>query len=244
MRRADFDQDAAVHDRNLIGNRQRFGLIVGDENRRDVRSPLQRLDLRTHLHAQFRIKVAERLVEQHHLGLIHERARERDALLLPAGKLRSWTVFQSVETDDLQNIRDFALDFILLASLNRQRISDIFRYRHVRPDRVGLKDHADRSFVGWYIHPLARSEYRVPGNADLAAIRPLQTRDAAQGRRFAAAAWAQKGVKRSLWNVQRDTLEHVHALLVFAEIFLQRFDLYHFSCFRHLSSERLGSAQA
>src|ERR1041384_2580146 len=108
----------------------------------------------------------------------------------------------------------------------------------MRPNRIRLEYHADRPFVGRYIDALAGSEDRVAGNADLASVRPLQTRDAAQGRRFAASAGPKKRVKRSLWNVQRDALEHVNAFLVFAEIFLQRLDLYHLSCFRHLSSER------
>src|ERR1044072_1236095 len=108
----------------------------------------------------------------------------------------------------------------------------------MRPNRIRLEYHADRSFVGRHIHPLAGSEDRMAGNADLAPVRSLQTRDAAQGRRFAASAGPKKRVKRSLWNVQRDAFEHVNAFLVFAEIFLQRLDLYHFSCFRHLSSER------
>src|SRR4029078_4007918 len=115
---------------------------------------------------------------------------------------------------------------------------DTLQDGHMRPNRIRLEYHADRRLVGRHINALARSEYRMAGDANLSAIRPLQTGDAAQRRSLAATTGAKKGVKRSLWNIQRDALEHVNALLVFAEIFLQRFDLYHFSCFRHLSSER------
>ena len=51
------------------------------------RLPLQREQLVAHLHAQLRVEVRQRLVEQQHLRLDREGARERDALLLAAGEL-------------------------------------------------------------------------------------------------------------------------------------------------------------
>jgi len=118
MRRADFDQHATVHHGDLVGNRQRFGLIVSHKNRRNVRSPLQRLDLGTHLNTELRIKIAQRLVEQHDLRLVDERSRKRDALLLAAGKFRRRTILQSIEADNFQNVADPALNFILGPSVD------------------------------------------------------------------------------------------------------------------------------
>ena len=68
MRCADFDQRAGVHDRDLIGDGQGFGLIMGNENRRDAGAPLQRFDLRPHLYAELRVEIAQRLVENITLG--------------------------------------------------------------------------------------------------------------------------------------------------------------------------------
>ena len=48
--------------------------------------PLQGAELVAHLRAQPRIEVAERLVEQQHLGLEHQGAGDRHPLLLAAGQ--------------------------------------------------------------------------------------------------------------------------------------------------------------
>src|SRR3546814_17476557 len=50
-------------------------------------SDLQALQLDLHLLAQLEVERRERLVEQQHLGLAGERARQRHALLLSAGEL-------------------------------------------------------------------------------------------------------------------------------------------------------------
>ena len=45
------------------------------------------LELDLHLLAQLQVERAQRLVEQQHRGLVHDRARQRDALALPAREL-------------------------------------------------------------------------------------------------------------------------------------------------------------
>ncbi len=45
---------------------------------------LDALQLHLELLAELQVEGAERLVEEQHLGTVHERARERHALLLPA----------------------------------------------------------------------------------------------------------------------------------------------------------------
>ncbi len=44
-------------------------------------------DLEAHLHAQRRVEVRQRLVEQEGLGLAHDGAADGDALALAAGEL-------------------------------------------------------------------------------------------------------------------------------------------------------------
>ena len=195
MRRADFDQQTAVHHGDLVGDRQGFGLIVGDEDRRDVGAPLQRFDFRTHLHAQLGVEVAQRLVQQHDLRLVDERAGEGDPLLLAAGEFWRWAVFQAVETDDLEHVTNPFLDLILRFALDGQWIGDVFGNRHMRPNRVGLKDHADGPLVGRHIDALAGGIDGLTADGDLTAVGPLQTRHAAQRRGLAATAGAQERVK-------------------------------------------------
>ena len=76
---------ARVHHRDPVRERERFVLIVGDVDKGHLQLLLQRAQLPAELHAQLRVEVRERLVEEEDLGPQHERARDGDALLLPAG---------------------------------------------------------------------------------------------------------------------------------------------------------------
>ena len=54
---------------------------------RDADVVLDALELDLQLTAQAQVERAERLVEEQRARVVHERARERDALLLAAGEL-------------------------------------------------------------------------------------------------------------------------------------------------------------
>ena len=86
-RRADLHDPALVEHGDAVGHRQRLALVVGDEDEGDAERLLQRLQLVLHLLAQLEVERAERLVEQQHLGLVDQRAGQRDALALAAGQL-------------------------------------------------------------------------------------------------------------------------------------------------------------
>src|SRR4030095_11542420 len=59
-------------------------------------------DLAAHLDPQLGVEVGERLVEQQHVRLDHDRARDRDALQLAAGKLMRPALAIAVELHQLQ----------------------------------------------------------------------------------------------------------------------------------------------
>ena len=61
---------------------------MGDIDRGGAELLLQACDLEPHLHAERRIEVGQRLVEQEGLRLAHDGAADRDALALAAGELR------------------------------------------------------------------------------------------------------------------------------------------------------------
>ena len=67
--------------------RQRLVLVVRHHQGRDAEPLLQLAHLDLHVLAQLLVERAERLVEQQHRRLDHQRARERDALLLAAREL-------------------------------------------------------------------------------------------------------------------------------------------------------------
>ena len=83
-RRADLLDDAVLEHDDLIGERHRLDLIVRDVHRGRVRLAVDARDLAPHVAAQLRVEVRQRLVEQEHLGLAHDRAADRDALALAA----------------------------------------------------------------------------------------------------------------------------------------------------------------
>src|SRR5215468_11549092 len=84
-RRSDlFDLAVAEHG-DAIGHRHRLGLVVRDVDHGDADLAMDALDLDLHLLAQILVERAQRLIEQKHVRIEHETARERDALLLAAG---------------------------------------------------------------------------------------------------------------------------------------------------------------
>ena len=85
-RRAHLLELAAVHHDDLVAHRQRLGLVVRDEHRRDAEPLLDVADLVAHLVAQLGIEIRQRLVEQQDRWADDQRAGQRHALLLAAGQ--------------------------------------------------------------------------------------------------------------------------------------------------------------
>ena len=87
LRRAELLQPARRHHRDPVAERHRLDLVVRDVDRRDAEPLVQPLQLGAHLHPELRVEVRQRLVQQEHLRLAHERPAHRHALPLPAGQL-------------------------------------------------------------------------------------------------------------------------------------------------------------
>ena len=88
LRRAHLLDAPCVHHRQLVRHGERLLLVVRDQQERDADAALQGLQLDAHLLAQFRIERRQRLVQQQHVGLQHQRAGQGHALPLAARKLR------------------------------------------------------------------------------------------------------------------------------------------------------------
>ena len=100
LRRADLRDVPVVDHRDPVGERERFRLVMRDIDRGDADLALQPLELAAHLVAQLGIEIRERLVEQQQPRLVHDRARERDPLLLAAGQPRCRALLEAIEIDD------------------------------------------------------------------------------------------------------------------------------------------------
>ena len=73
---------AATQHHDLVGQRQRLGVVVGDKDRRDRKLAQERSQLGAQLAAGLGVERGERLVEQEQVRSGGQCARQRDALLL------------------------------------------------------------------------------------------------------------------------------------------------------------------
>src|SRR5262249_34050028 len=106
--------DAALrHHGDPVRQAERLALVVRDENGRHAKLALNLLELDLHRGAQVPIEGREWLVEQQHLGPNDKRARQRHALLLTAGELAWFAIFQARKLDECERVGDPACDFAL-----------------------------------------------------------------------------------------------------------------------------------
>ena len=105
---------AVVHHDDAVGDLHRLVLVVRDEHARHVHLVVQPAQPAAQLLAHLRVERAERLVEQQHLRLDRERARERDALALAARELVRVAVGDPVELHELQQLHDLRADLLLV----------------------------------------------------------------------------------------------------------------------------------
>ena len=102
---------------------------------------VQTCDLEPHLHAQGRIKVGQRFVEQESLRLPHDRAADGHALALSTRK-GLWPPLQViVELENLGRLGHLALDLRLGNPGGLETETDILAHRHVRIESIGLEHH-------------------------------------------------------------------------------------------------------
>ena len=73
-----------------------------DVDERDADRLLDVLELDLHLLAELQVERAQRLVEQQHAGSVDERARQGDALPLPARELARLALRERAQADERQ----------------------------------------------------------------------------------------------------------------------------------------------
>jgi len=87
LRRALLLDLTVIQQQNAVRNRHRLVLVVRHHQRRQAQLDDQLTQKDARLFAQFGVEVRQRLIQQDHRRVIHQRTADGDALLLSAGKL-------------------------------------------------------------------------------------------------------------------------------------------------------------
>ena len=201
---------------------------MGDEDRRDLRLLLNAADFLTHLDAQARVQVGERLVEQQHLRLLDQRAGDRDALLLSAGELARLAPEVFLDLNELGRALHLLADLLAGIALPRrgipdvrQREGDIVRHGHVRIQRVILEDEPDVALLrhggrhillaepDFALGDVLKARKHVERGRFAAATRPEQARQLAILKRQVEAVDGH-GIVKAFGQILQDNL---HSLL-------------------------------
>src|SRR4029077_8377530 len=90
--------------------------------------------------------------------------------------------------------------------------SDIFGDGHMRPDRVGLKNHADLPLLGRDVTVRTGGKYRPSVENNTTRIGSFQSRNAAHQRGLSRTAGPQENEKLALPDVEIDAIQGRHCL--------------------------------
>ncbi|CCJ92506.1 hypothetical protein BN131_179 [Cronobacter malonaticus 681] len=193
-----------VKHRHPVGHRQRFALIVRNEHKRNAERALQVFQLHLHLLAQFEIERAERFVKQQHARLVDQRPGDSDALALPAGELRRFARMGKTERHPLQRLAGAGKPRFFIDAFNHQPVSDILQHRHMRKQRVILKDRVNVAL------PRRQLAGFAPEQANSAVAQLLKARDHPQTGGFAGAGRPQHREKLPVFNRHADVIDRAH----------------------------------
>ena len=218
-RLAQLHHAAGLHDGDVRGQRQRLDLVVGDVDRGDAQLALQPLELVAQRLAQLRVEVGQRLVEQQQRRLDDQGAGQREALLLTAGQLGRLAPGLRGELHRGEHPLDALGDLLLggpvgaLAHLQGER--DVVEHGHVRPDGVGLEDHAQAALVGGHVHRAvaaldAAGEHHPVAHGDLPAVGLLEAGDGPQRGGLPAARGAEQGEQLTLLDLEGHVVDGEH----------------------------------
>ncbi len=174
-RRRELAQPARGDDADPVGERGGILEVVGDEQRGQVEPAEELLELRAHLGLRVRVERRERLVQEEHLRLPRERAREGDALALASREAAGALVGEVGEPEALEQLGGSALAAEL----------DVVPDRQVREERVLLEHEAHAPLLGPAIDSPTAVEPGLPVDCDQPARGACQPGDRTEHRRLA-----------------------------------------------------------
>ena len=220
LRGVDLLHDAVLHDDDSGTHGHRLDLVVRDVAEGRSQSVVELGDLRSHLRAEFRVQVGQRLVEKEYLRLADDRTSQRDTLSLTAGERLRLTGEVHLDAEDTRRLLDPRVDFGLghLAELETER--HVVVNGHMGVQRVVLENHRDVAVL-WrdVVDNLAVYD-------DLALADFLQAGYHAQRGGFAAAGGSDKDDELLVRDVDVEVLHGNDALVGDLQVDLVLFGLF------------------
>ncbi len=186
-------------------------------DRRRSRALVGGPDLLAQRQPELRVEVRQRFVEEQHAGTAHQGAGQRHPLLLPAREVGHGPAGVLLHADRREHVDDPRADLAAGEPPHAQRVGDVREHRHVGPEGVALEHHPDVAAVGRDEHPAGRGGHQVLADPHLAAVGPLESGDAAQGGRLAAAARSEQRDQLAILDLQVETPQHGRVLELLAE---------------------------
>ncbi|MNI57148.1 hypothetical protein D3C73_1121900 [compost metagenome] len=144
---------------------------------------VQLRDLGAHAVAQLGIKIGQRLVQQEHRRLTHQRTAQCNTLALAAGHRLGQLVHHLGQAQRLRGFADALVDGRLVMPAQLQAKGQVLGHGHVRVQRVTLEHHRDVAIFGCHVvdHAITDGQ-RAAADLFQPCHHPQQGRLAAAGR--------------------------------------------------------------
>src|SRR3984957_7982002 len=174
LRSTQLFESPVAHHADVIGQHQRFGLIVGYVHEGRAEGRLQLLELDFHVLAKLQIERSQGFVQQQQSGLQDEASSDGYALALAAGQLIDALIRGIAQSDAIQH-GAAAFDSLGTAyPASSQAECDVLADRHHRKKRQLLKNHVYRAAVRCHI------AHAPAADGDIAAVGRDEPGDHAQ----------------------------------------------------------------
>ncbi len=161
--------------------------------------------------AQGRIQVGEGLIEHEDLRMLDDGAADGDALALAAGELRGQPFQQRFQFQHPGNFREPPRDLGARDPRVEESKRNVLANRHVRVERIALKDHRYAALSGWQVL------HSPSVDLDRSGVDGLEPRDHAQQRGLAAARRTQNHQELVRGDLQGEIIEHPGAAEALAD---------------------------
>ena len=203
-------QPAAVHDADAVGNRERFLLVVRDQHRGGAAGLEDAPHLGAEPLAHLYIEIRERLVHQQQPRGGRQRAGQRYALLLAAGKLMRIAGGVCRQADQIEHFSG-----ALSARVGRglaQPEGHVIDHAQMREQRIVLEYEADATLLGRDVEP--RAAHACAIDADGAAVDADEPGNRTQQCGLAAAGAADDAADVAVGKIERQRVDHRRARAV------------------------------